>query len=88
MTFEEFKKGYYTPKVLKMCDRYALVDFVYDHSDDKNYKVVFHSLLRNGISSLDDFRNTSIEEIKNLRNIGTKRMNMILEMKKVLDSLE
>lgn len=54
--------------------------------DKHNANTIYRILLRNGISSVDEFRQTDLNMLRRARNVGEMRMAFIEEMRKVIDT--
>ena len=83
MTIEEFTKQWYPDDY----EREALYNFIKDciSNDSRNRYAIFNTLIRNDVRSIRQLRDITEDELRKFRCIGEKRLELIMELKKVID---
>ena len=82
MTIKEFAKQYYLTE--KEMDQLALHEFCDHYLDVKHSNAVAHALLRSGVNSIQKLHGMSVDYISKMRNIGSVRLNSIIELKEII----
>lgn len=83
MTIKDFTEGYY-PTVREK-EIFALKKLVEESVSVKDYHSILNILSRAGVKSIYDLYNADEKQILKARNVGPKRMALIMEMKSVID---
>lgn len=77
-SIEELTKSFY-PSEREM-ELYALREFVGNES-------VANALVRNDVYNIKDLHDISIDELKKFRCIGPKKLEVIIELKEIIDRM-
>lgn len=83
MTIKDFTEWYY-PSVREK-EIFALKKFVEEFVNIKDYYTILNILSRAGIKSIYDLYNADEKQIRKVRNVGPKRMELIMKMKSAID---